>query len=144
LFSDDGTTRTIPEDSPGVVDDQLGTESIEDHKDMDELVKRYAPIFKLSYVTLFCTSLPCPRHIIREKSAIRSILFIRAWCGKFGSKLMVGPRKNGSQARSTLCWPSMIMYVPILPIEWKLITGGHMGWRADHSRELLLLSSFTD
>ena len=56
-----GTTRTIPEDSSGVVDDTEKKETVEDHKDMEELVKRYAPIFKLSYVPRFHSEslLPC-------------------------------------------------------------------------------------
>jgi len=64
LFSDDGTTRTIPEaedNVPDVVDDTDKTENVEDHKDMVELVRKYAPIFKLSYVLhlLFESHLPC-------------------------------------------------------------------------------------
>ena len=64
MFSDDGTTRTIPEaeeNVPPVVDDTDKNESVEDHKDMVELVRKYAPIFKLSYVLnlLFESHLPC-------------------------------------------------------------------------------------
>ena len=64
MFSDDGTTRTIPEaeeNVPAVVDDTDKTENVEDHNDMVELVKRYAPIFKLSYVPHFPSEslLPC-------------------------------------------------------------------------------------
>jgi hypothetical protein len=46
LFSDsqDGTIRNIPE----IDDDTHQKESIEVHTDMDELVKKYAPVFKLS------------------------------------------------------------------------------------------------
>jgi hypothetical protein len=51
LFSDDGTLRTLPEaeeSGTGVVDDIYRTESLEGRKDMVDLVKRYAPVFKLS------------------------------------------------------------------------------------------------
>jgi hypothetical protein len=51
LFSDDGTLRTLPEAEESghvVVDDTFQPESVEDRKDMMELVKRYAPVLKLS------------------------------------------------------------------------------------------------
>ena len=49
LFSDDGSTRIVPEESVPKVDDNTHQkESLEIHPDMDELVKRYAPTFKLS------------------------------------------------------------------------------------------------
>ena len=64
MFSDDGTTRTIPEaeeNVSGVVDDTEKKETVEDRKDMVELVRKYAPIFKLSYVPHFLSEshLPC-------------------------------------------------------------------------------------
>ena len=49
LFSEDGSTRIVPEESVADIDDNTHREdSVEIHPDMDELVKRYAPIFKLS------------------------------------------------------------------------------------------------
>lgn len=51
MFSDDGTLRTLPEaeeNGTGVVDDTYENDSVEDHQDMVELVKRYAPVLKLS------------------------------------------------------------------------------------------------
>ena len=43
MFSDDGTLRTLPEaeeSGTGVADDTYENESVEDHKDMDELVRK--------------------------------------------------------------------------------------------------------
>jgi hypothetical protein len=51
LFSDDGTTRTITEQNDTAVED-VEPVKLEHHIDMVELVRRYAPIFKLSYVPL--------------------------------------------------------------------------------------------
>ena len=51
LFSDDGATRTLSEAEENgldVGDDTNVKENDEDHEDMVELVKRYAPVFKLS------------------------------------------------------------------------------------------------
>lgn len=51
MFSDDGATRTLSEAEENgldVGDDTNDKEDNEDHKDMVELVKRYAPVFKLS------------------------------------------------------------------------------------------------
>lgn len=64
MFSDDGTTRTIPEaeeNVPAVFDDTDKNETVEDHKVMVELIRKYAPIFKLSYVLHFLSEshLPC-------------------------------------------------------------------------------------
>jgi len=49
LFSDDGSTRIVPEESvPNVDNNTHREESLEVHPAMSELVKKYAPIFKLS------------------------------------------------------------------------------------------------
>jgi len=57
LFSDDGRVRTITEQTDWSVDDIAYTaESVGDHSDMVELVHKYAPVFKLSYVP----SIRCP------------------------------------------------------------------------------------
>jgi hypothetical protein len=72
LFSDDGTLRTLPEaeeNGTGVVDDMYRTESLEERKDMVELVKRYAPVFKLSYVFKL---LSIPFHVLVRSSWMKS------------------------------------------------------------------------
>jgi hypothetical protein len=57
---------------------------------------------------------------------------------------MIGLKRNGSLARWTLCWPNMITYVlPIFPRN-ALIEGGHLGWRAHDSRELLIFLSYSE
>jgi len=49
LFSEDGSTRIVPEETvPKVDDDTHQKESLEIHPDMNELVEKYAPVFKLS------------------------------------------------------------------------------------------------
>jgi hypothetical protein len=59
-------------------------------------------------------------------------------------KLMIGLKRNGSQARSTLCWPNMIMYVLPISFRDKLIKGGHLGWRADDSRKAVIFTSYSE
>lgn len=123
LFSDDGTIRTISNESISALEDDSYTkDSIEEHKDMDELVRRYAPVFKLSYVLypLLCVLYDQPPSLVPDQS------------------LMVDLKRNGSLVPSTSCWPSMIMYV-FLPVYWtQLIEGGNLGWQAGDSCELFL------
>jgi hypothetical protein len=88
---------------------------------------------------LFTVRSPPPCPVIRDRSVIGSIVSIRARCGKL---------EVGADGRSKEEWfPSSVNFMLAkydhvgptnLLFKDKLITGGHMGWSASHSRKLLL------